>query len=62
MALVISRRIRETFMVGDEVSITILGIKDNQVRLAIEAPKDVTILRKELWDRQQAEKQEAENG
>ena len=45
--LILTRRVGETLMVGDNVSITVLGIKGNQVRIGINAPKDVAVHREE---------------
>jgi len=52
--LILSRRIGETLRVGDQVAVTVLGVKGQQVRLAIEAPKDVIVLREELVERDAA--------
>ena len=49
--LILTRRIGETLKIGDTVSVTVLGAQGNQVKLGIEAPKDVTVLREELRDR-----------
>ncbi|AHE97187.1 carbon storage regulator CsrA [Thioalkalivibrio paradoxus] len=49
--LVLTRRVGETLIIGDEIAVTILDVKGNQARVGIEAPKDVTILREELRDR-----------
>ncbi|EMI5489704.1 carbon storage regulator CsrA [Providencia stuartii] len=54
--LTLTRRTRETLMIGDDIIITILGIKGNQVRIGIEAPKDVEVHREEIYLRIQAEK------
>lgn len=53
--LILTRRIGETLMVGDEVSVTVLGVKGNQVRLGVNAPKDVTVHREEIYQRIQSE-------
>lgn len=61
--LILTRRIGETLMVGDEVTITVLGVKGNQVRLGVNAPRDVAVHREEIYQRIQDEKaQEAEGG
>lgn len=54
--LILTRRIGETLMVGDDVTVTVLGIKGNQVRLGVNAPKDVAVHREEIYQRIQKEK------
>jgi carbon storage regulator len=49
--LILTRRIGETLMVGDEVSVTVLGIKGNQVRLGINAPKNISVHREEIFNK-----------
>ena len=49
--LILTRRVGETLMIGDEVSVTVLGVKGNQVRLGINAPRDVAVHREEIYDR-----------
>lgn len=49
--LILTRRVGETLMVGDEVSVTVLGVKGNQVRLGVNAPKDVAVHREEIYER-----------
>jgi len=53
--LVLSRRLGETLIIGDEIKITVLGISGNQVRLGIAAPKDVSVHREEVYRRIQDE-------
>ncbi len=58
--LILTRRIGETLMIGDDISITVLGVKGNQVRLGVNAPKDVAVHREEIYERIQKEKSEPE--
>jgi carbon storage regulator len=54
--LILTRRLNESLMIGDEVKITVLGVKGSQVRLGIEAPRDVSVHREEIFERILAEK------
>jgi len=49
--LILTRRVGETLMIGDSVSVTVLGVKGNQVRIGITAPKDVAVHREENYQR-----------
>lgn len=56
--LILTRRVGETLMVGDDVTVTVLGVKGNQVRIGVDAPKDVAVHREEIYQRIQNEKNE----
>ncbi|MGQ7844197.1 carbon storage regulator CsrA [Granulosicoccus sp. 3-233] len=49
--LILTRRVGETLMIGDEVSVTVLGVKGNQVRIGVNAPKEVAVHREEIYAR-----------
>lgn len=54
--LILTRRVGESLKIGDEVNVTVLGIRGNQVRIGVDAPKDVAVHREEIYDRIQQEK------
>lgn len=49
--LILTRRVGETVMIGDDVTITVLGVKGNQVRIGVNAPKEVAVHREEIYER-----------
>lgn len=49
--LILTRRVGETVMIGNEVTVTVLGVKGNQVRIGVNAPKDVAVHREEIFER-----------
>ena len=57
--LILTRKAEESIIVGDQIKITVLNIKGNQVRLGIDAPKDVSVHREEVYQRIQDEKQKS---
>jgi len=57
--LILTRRVGETLMIGDEVTVTVLGVKGNQVRIGVNAPKDVSVHREEIYERIKKEQAES---
>ena len=61
--LILTRRVGETVMIGNEVTVTVLGVKGNQVRIGVNAPKDVAVHREEIYERiKREEDQHAHSG
>jgi carbon storage regulator len=53
--LILTRRVGETLVIGDDVNVTVLGVRGNQVRLGVNAPKEVAVHREEIYQRIQSE-------
>ena len=60
--LILTRRVGETVVIGNDVDVTVLGVKGNQVRLGVKAPREVSVHREEIFKRIKDEKQESKNG
>lgn len=58
--LILTRRVGETLIIGDSINVTVLGVKGNQVRLGINAPRDVNVHREEVFQRSHGEGESSE--
>jgi carbon storage regulator len=60
--LILTRRVGETVMIGDDVTVTVLGVKGNQVRIGVNAPREVAVHREEIFERIKREESGDEQG
>ncbi|MDQ1342840.1 MAG: carbon storage regulator, partial [Pseudomonadota bacterium] len=58
--LILTRRVGETVMIGNDVTVTVLGVKGNQVRVGVNAPRDVAVHREEIFERIKREEQDGD--
>ena len=57
--LILTRKSGESLMIGEDISVTVLGVKGNQVRIGINAPKDIAVHREEIFDKIQEDTEES---
>ena len=60
--LILTRRVGESLIIGDDVIVNVLGVKGNQVRIGVDAPKKISVHREEIYDRIRAEKNQSNAG
>ncbi len=60
--LILTRRVHETIIIGNDIAVTVLGVKGNQVRVGVNAPKSVPVHREEIYERIAAEERAAAGG